>query len=236
MKQAILIVCGEEYERLPFLVEQFDERFNVYIHIDKKVIVPQKLVEGLKAKTGIRWMNQSFITNWGSMNLVNAILLLCEIALTEEDNTHFHLISGADFPAATNSEIIATCSSEKDNYIEFFPMPTPRWKEGGMNRLLYFHPLDILNSRNSMDRERYIRFLQVQQTLGIKRKLLDITYFGGSTWWSLSRTCVEYLIRNKCENNIYTSIILCGSLKMGIFQPIWIWKIMMQYKRVAVCS
>ena len=38
MKQAILIVCGEEYERLPFLVEQFDERFNVYIHIDKKVI------------------------------------------------------------------------------------------------------------------------------------------------------------------------------------------------------
>lgn len=145
MKQAILIVCGEEYERLPFLVEQFDERFNVYIHIDKKVVVPQKFVEGLKAKTGIRWMNQSFITNWGSMNLVNAILLLCEVALTEEDNTHFHLISGADFPAATNSEIIATCSSEKDNYIEFFPMPTPRWKEGGMNRLLYFHPLDILN-------------------------------------------------------------------------------------------
>lgn len=85
-------------------------------------------------------------------------------------------------------------------------MPTPRWKEGGMNRLLYFHPLDILNSRNSMDRERYIRFLQVQQTLGIKKKLLDITYFGGSTWWSLSRTCVEYLIRNKCENNIYTSM------------------------------
>lgn len=206
MKQAILIVCGEEYERLPFLVEQFDERFNVYIHIDKKVVVPQKFVEGLKAKTGIRWMNQSFITNWGSMNLVNAILLLCEVALTEEDNTHFHLISGADFPAATNSEIIATCSSEKDNYIEFFPMLTPRWKEGGMNRLLYFHPLDILNSRNSMDRERYIRFLQVQQTLGIKRKLLDITYFGGSTWWSLSRTCVEYLIRNKCENNIYTSM------------------------------
>ena len=114
--------------------------------------MPQKFVEGLKAKTGIRWMNQSFITNWGSMNLVNAILLLCEVALTEEDNTHFHLISGADFPAATNSEIIATCSSEKDNYIEFFPMPTPRWKEGGMNRLLYFHPLDILNSRNSMDR------------------------------------------------------------------------------------
>lgn len=135
-----------------------------------------------------------------------------------------------------------------------------------MNRLLYFHPLDILNSRNSMDRERYIRFLQVQQTLGIKRKLLDITYFGGSTWWSLSRTCVEYLIRNKCENNIYASmqdtyipdemfvqtlllnspmkeflrmiigVILCGALKMGIFQPIWIWKIMMQYKRVAVCS
>lgn len=93
MKQAILIVCGEEYERLPFLVEQFDERFNVYIHIDKKVVVPQKLVEGLKAKTGIRWMNQSFITNWGSMNLVNAILLLCEVALTEEDNTHFHFIS-----------------------------------------------------------------------------------------------------------------------------------------------
>ncbi len=30
-KKAILILCGEEYERLPFLVEQFDDRFNIYI-------------------------------------------------------------------------------------------------------------------------------------------------------------------------------------------------------------
>lgn len=50
MKQAILIVCGEEYERLPFLVEQFDERFNVYIHIDKKSYSASKTCRRLESK------------------------------------------------------------------------------------------------------------------------------------------------------------------------------------------
>lgn len=206
MKHAILILCGAEYEHLPYLIGQFDERFNVYVHIDKKVVLPQHFQKNLASKGRVQGVFQKFVTNWGSMNIVNAILLLCEKSLRDKENTHFHLISGSDFPIASNDEIIDTCQTEDDNYIEYFPLPTVRWNEGGMSRLQYFHPLNSLDFRSPCDRACYVKFVEAQKYLGIKRELLNITYYGGSTWWSLSRRCVEYIIVHQHKHNIYASM------------------------------
>lgn len=206
MKHAVLILCGEEYHRLPLLINQFDDRFRVYVHIDKKVTLPQGFMKRIMCDEIVRGVFQQFVTNWGSMNIVNAILYLCERALKEEDNTHFHLISGSDFPIASNDRIMECCQTEKDNYIEYFSLPTPRWNDGGMSRLQYFHALDVLDFRNPKDKERYVRFVEAQKFLGIKRQLLEIPYYGGSTWWSLSRKCVEYIVVHRHIHNIYASM------------------------------
>lgn len=205
-RQAILILCGDEYKRLPLLVDQFDERFNIYVHIDKKVSLPQTMRKLIKSKKSVKLLAQSYETNWGSMNIVNATLFLCRKALTDKCNTHFHLISGSDFPVATNEQIVESSQTSADNYMEYFPLPTPRWNDGGLSRLEYFHPLDCLDYWNPKERERYEKFLNVQKVMNIKRKLLDIPYYGGSTWWSLSRKCIEYVIRNLNVNNIYASM------------------------------
>ena len=203
MKHAILIICGEEYKRLPCLVRQFDNRFNIYIHVDSKVMVPIELLEGLRDMDNVRLVAQVYKTNWGCMGLVDAILYLCNESAKNISNSHFHLISGSDFPVASNGQIFKQCQTEEDNFIEFFPLPTLRWLDGGLSRLWYFHPLDELDFRSPIDHEIYCNFVECQRRLGVKRKLLDIPYYGGSTWWSLSRKCIEYIVNNKDRNNLY---------------------------------
>lgn len=206
MKQAILILCGIEKDRLPFLVEQFDERFNIYIHIDKKVNVSKDFVLSLIERDNVKFISWLFETNWGSMNIVNATLHLCEEALKDPSNSHFHLISGADFPVASNDYICNKFKSEKDNYIDFLKLPNSEWENGGFYRLTLYHPLVFMDIRKPENQTIYYRFINYQKMSGIRRRLLDIPYYGGSTWWSLSRKCVAYLVENKHANNLYASM------------------------------
>ncbi len=203
MKHAILVICGEEYKRLPFLIHQFDDRFNIYVHIDSKVMIPAELLDDLRKIGNVRLVAQAYKTNWGSMGIVDAILYLCSESIKDVSNSHFHLISGSDFPVASNEQILKQCQTEEDNFIEFFPLPTPRWLEGGLSRLWYFHPLDELNFRQPEEHERYCNFVKYQRLLGIKRELPCIPCYGGSTWWSLSKKCIEYIVKNKNGNNLY---------------------------------
>lgn len=203
MKQALLILSGNESEKLPSLVKQFDERFNIYIHIDKKMEVSDNIILSLKRFINVKMISRLFITNWGSMNIVNAILHLCTEALYDNENSHFHLISGADYPIKSNDYIFKTFNSEEDNYINYFRLPTPYWEGGGYNRLLLFHPLDSLNIKNLQERDKYIKFVQYQIHNNIEREPLNIPYYGGSTWWSLSRGCIEYIVKNKDAYNLY---------------------------------
>lgn len=206
MKQAVLILSGIESGGLPFLVDQFDGRFNIYIHIDKKFNVSRDFVCALFKRQNVKHVSQLYETNWGSMNIVNATLHLCEEALCDSDNSHFHLISGADFPVASNEAICEKFKSEKDNHIEFKRFPHPDWEGGGYYRLNLYHPLDYMDIRKPEFQIRYHNFIKYQKAAGIRRHLLDIPYYGGSTWWSLSRKCVKYIVDNKHADNLYASM------------------------------
>lgn len=203
MKQAVLILSGSESDKLPSLIKQFDERFNLYIHIDKKIEVPNNIITSLANIFNVKIISRLYRTNWGSMNIVNAILHLCTEALYDIENSHFHLISGADYPIKSNDSIYKMFNSEEDNYINYFRLPTPYWEGGGYNRLFLYHPMDALNIKNAQEKDIYAKFVQYQIQNNIKRELIDIPYYGGSTWWSLSRSCVEYIIENKDAYNLY---------------------------------
>ena len=206
MKQAILILCGHEKDRLPFLIDQFDYRFNIYIHIDQKVDVSQTFIDCLTKRETVKFVSQLYTTNWGGMNIVNAMLHLCKESLFDDSCSHFHLISGADFPVASNDDICSRFKSEKDNHIVFFKLPSLVWKGGGLNRLQLFHPFDDIDIRTSEGQEKYLKFINYQNLSGIRRQILNIPYYGGSMWWSLSRKYIEYLITNQNAYNLYASM------------------------------
>lgn len=86
--------------------------------------------------------------------------------------------------------------STYNNYISYFSLPCQQWIEGGLNRLIYKHPLDRLNIKDDKDYQVYQRFLRFQKNSNFKRKLPQFQLYGGSSWWSLSRTAIEYIIDN----------------------------------------
>ncbi|MNL43127.1 Core-2/I-Branching enzyme [compost metagenome] len=72
-----------------------------------------------------------------------------------------------------------------------------------MDRIEYYNFYDLLNAKNSKQNARIKRFVRIQKRLGIKRKIPAKMpkLYCGSTWWSLSRDCVGYVIDFTKTNN-----------------------------------
>ena len=202
MKQAVLITAYHNVENLNRLIDLFNEDFNVYIHIDVK--------SGIEMDTTRHnvFVYREFNINWGGIAHVDAILFLCEQALCEKQNERFHLISGDDYPILSTDAFVDFFSKQKDvNFLEYFKLPYENWDgEGGMERIKYYHPLDRLNIKDTDDFDIYMRYLSLQKYKGTNRELPDINLYGGSTWWSLNRLCVEYIIHNKNKYNLYNRL------------------------------
>jgi hypothetical protein len=196
MKQAVLITAYKDFDQLVELVNLFDEDFNFYIHIDKKASLPAEFKFELLALENVKYLGQDYVVNWGGLNHLLAYLHLTELALKDEQNHFFHLITGQDYPIKSLERIkahAAAAISNNHNYLTYFDLPTTNWKDGGMDRLNIYNFYDLLNAKKHLIWINRLR--KFQQQLGIKRSLglLPEKLFGGSTYWSLNRTCINYV-------------------------------------------
>lgn len=202
MKQAVLITAYHNLDNLNRIVNYFDKSFNIYIHIDLK-----SNLDYFNNNSNV-FVYSKFNVNWGGRRHVDAILFLCEQALKEHENRRFHLVSGDDYPILPIEQFKSFFTeNEGVNFIEYFSLPNDRWSDnGGLGRLEYYHPLDRLNIKNPSEYDIYSRFMSIQKKTGKKRALPIMSLFGGSTWWSLNRDCIEYIVENKSLNNLYESL------------------------------
>ena len=198
MKQAILITAYKNMDHLNRIVRFFDTSgFYCFIHIDKKSSVSKSEIEDLKAKDNVNFVSQEYSITWGGINHLKAILHLLDRALKECDAEYFHLITGHDFPIKPVEEF--NSFFEKNRGVEFLevnPLPYKNWENGGMDRFLLYNVYDFIDGRTGM-KERFAKgLLKLQRKLRIQRKLpKDFpALFGGSTYWSLSRNCIEYVL------------------------------------------
>ncbi|WP_442844668.1 beta-1,6-N-acetylglucosaminyltransferase [Leeuwenhoekiella sp. H156] len=192
MKQAILITAYKDFEQLDKLVDEFDCRFNIYIHIDKKSPITDYEKKLLRNNVRIKYLSQHHLVNWGGLNHLKAYLDLSQVALNDKDNMYFHLITGQDFPIKSNSYFDKFFTLEKD-YISSFTMPAIGWKNGGMDRIQYYNFYDLFDYKKS---NLWIkRFLKLQKKLRVKRAIPDFMgqLYGGNTYWSLSRTTLSFV-------------------------------------------
>jgi len=199
-KQAILITAYKDFDQLNILIKTFNSNFLIYIHIDKKSVFTKDDKQKIMSHFNVKYISQKYKVNWGGFNHLKAYLLLSEIALKDKVNTKFHLITGQDFP------IKDTCFFQKlDNkdYLNFFKMPATCWTNGGMDRLEYYNFYDLFNAKKSM---RWISlFVKLQKKFKYKRSLNNYLgkLYGGSTYWSLSRETLQYVVRFTKENKYF---------------------------------
>lgn len=204
MKQAVLITAYKNFEHLQEIINFFDHDFSIYIHLDKKSRISEGELIKLKNNIQVKHVSRKYNVNWGGFNHLKSILHLCEIAMKSKDVFYFHLISGHDFPIKGLKAFKGFFLNNKESqYIDIFDMPSPGWSgNGGMNRLEYFNLYDFFNAKIDKQHVSILRLLIIQKKLGFKRSYPSKMpkLYGGSTWWSLSRECLSFVL-NYTKNN-----------------------------------
>lgn len=196
MKQAILITAYKNISHLQRIVDFFDDDYFFFIHIDTKSKISNFDIENLKASSKVKLVSQKYKVNWGSIDHLKAILLLCRETVKYPQIEYIHLITGQDFPIKSSKQI--TDFLEENRGTEFLsarPLPLKSWKNGGLDRVLYYNPYELFNAK-SWQRIFIKTFVNLQKLVGFKRKLPYDTHilYGGSTYWTLSRQAVEYFL------------------------------------------
>lgn len=195
MRHAILITAYTDFIQLINLVKMFDYRFDIYIHIDKKANISDTYFNLLRSLPHVKVVDCIYTVNWGGRNHIDAILWLCREALNNsQDVSFFHLISGSDLLVKSIDSFCSFFENHKeDNFLDYFLLPNIRWERGGLNRLEFNYPMDRINIKTYKGYSIYCRFLNWQIKNGYVRSLPTHNIYGGSTWWSLSRSSISYI-------------------------------------------
>jgi hypothetical protein len=199
LKQAILITAYKDFNHLIDILDYFStDEFEFYVHIDKKCDLDIEIQNELQ-KENVKLLSRKFRINWGSLDHLLCILYLVEEALKNEKIALLHLISGQDYPAK-ELEYYNTIANSRRDYMEYFELPSELWKNGGMDRLELYNLYDVLDGKKFKLLFSFTKYLQ--KILFIKRPISDQIpkLYGGSTWWSLTRDTLQYVIQYTATN------------------------------------
>ena len=192
---SLLITAYKNPDQLARLIGLFpEEHFNVYVHIDQKSELD---IEKLEAQIGRKphiHFYKKYRVNWGGRNHLRAILWLSEKALEDTRNHFFHLITGQDLPIRPVEDFIHQLDCSKD-YMQAIPYPVSYLPKGATDWFDYYNFYDVLDAKKHLKWIRIIRNLQMK--MGWKRsfdKPFAEKYYG-STYWSLTRETLEYVIK-----------------------------------------
>lgn len=196
--QAILITAYKNYDHLEEIVNFFDDKFNIYIHIDKKTSISKNDIQKLSSNKKVRYVSQQYKINWGGINHLLAILELAQEAIKNSDNKYFHLITGHDYPIVSLDKFSDFMDTNRNNdFMEYSSLPYSAWPEDGMDRLSRYNMYDLIDGRTGLN-ERLIKgFSKLQKAVGFKRSFSKDfpPLYGGSTYWSLKRQSLEYVFQ-----------------------------------------
>ncbi|ROI07867.1 hypothetical protein EGI11_09340 [Chryseobacterium sp. H3056] len=199
MKHAILITAYKDFQQLADLVDEFPAAdYNVYIHIDKKSKVEEKVISNLLSNENVKCVERKYVINWGGLNHLNAFLHLSRIALQDAENIYFHAITAQDFPLKNTkyfNQLLLSQDGDQKGYMEFFTLPKPSWKNGGIDRLEYYHLYTHFNVLSKRGKKIISLVLKIQKKLNFKRPInFKEKLHGGSTYWTLPRNILQFLI------------------------------------------
>jgi hypothetical protein len=196
MQHAFLITAYKDVPALERMVGHLGPHALVYIHLDRRSRVPRAQVDALRALPTVRLLSRRHRVNWGSTAHLRAILLLAQAAVKDGQAEYLHLISGSDHPLLHHARFDVWMEAQRGNeFLEHFPLPTTYWREGGLDRLLRYHPLDLIDIRKPRRKALIDLLMRLQARLGISRSLKGLPpLHGGSTWWSMSRACVAHVL------------------------------------------
>ena len=211
--QAILIIAHKNIEQVFQLADILTKRFDVYVHFDKKCIIPDIYIHKFKDMPRLHIYSQYYV-HWGAFSIVEVTLLLLREALANKENTYFHLISGMDWPVKNIDEIYDFYENSDSIYLRYINAaqlkksgePTLWWQK-------YYYHYDIINRKSLLGKIYHRLNLLIQTLLGVNKfKKLNIhgDIYEGSQWCDLPRYAVKYSLEHMKQGNPYYEMLRTG--------------------------
>lgn len=189
MKIAFLILAHDNWQHLNRLLAALDDEEHVfYLHIDKKVPMPDLC----KTKAKLVFVDRINVW-WGGWSVQAAVNIMLKAA-AKNGFDYYVLLSGTDYPIKPKNHLYKRLK-EGGEYIDLQRGFSPQKPE---SRIRYYY-IDGSNRWNKKSLKTIIYFaLEVfQQRIKFVRKKnypFEKACFG-SMWWALSHDCVEYILR-----------------------------------------
>jgi SAM-dependent methyltransferase len=198
MKQAIIILAHKEIPLLMHLVDFFERDCYVFIHIDKRTLVPNLQINELKNKPQVVGVYQKYEVHWGGFSVLQSQLFMLKEAFRLCDAVHFHVISGQDYPIKSLNYFLNFFKKNAgNNFILCNVVHNRRFEKNAYSRYQYFYPYDFCkNDRNEIF-NKISKWTRWQRKLHINRGIpsqFDNIYCG-SQWFSLSRSAIDIIIQ-----------------------------------------
>jgi len=208
---AYLIMAHDQPEQLHRLVNVLQcDWAKFYIHIDKKTeIAPFLKLMG--HRNDVQFIEARVKANWMGFSLVQATMNLMKSAMMGGFD-YCTLLSGADYPVKPLQDIYSFFDKAENEYIAFWRLED---RPGWQHKVEYFYLVDKIPIRNYMEKnpEAYWRrffwgrFFKYRHLMPKRKFLPGLVPFGGPDWWSLSSSCVKYVLdyveKNRKFSNFY---------------------------------
>ena len=193
MKHAYLILAHSSKILLKELILALDDvRNDIYVHLDKKATFD---ISDLTTRHSTLYkLSERQDARWGDFSLVEVELELMREASSRRTYAYYHLLSGVDYPIASQDVIHSFFSKHSGS--EFIGFANHATKSELKWRSQHF----FLFSRNFQSKNIWIRlvrrvFIDIQRILGYKRYPKEIKK--GCQWCSITNDFVLFLLSNK---------------------------------------
>lgn len=194
-KHAFLIMAHHNINHLKRLVSCLDdERFDIFVHIDKKC---HESISALSTQNANLYIIDSMDVRWAGYTQIECEIALLEYAINKNIYKYYHLLTGASFPIKSNDYI---CDFfEKNNNYEFIGFDNQR---DYSDRVKYYYLFNEMGkAKNWFDEQKRSlrwKFISLQKKINIDRtKGYDLVFKKGIAYWSITHECAVYIVSNK---------------------------------------
>jgi len=202
-KHAIILVAYKNLEQILEYIDLLDEDFYFYIHVDAKSNISEERIANLRQSKNVRLIEKTFKVNWGGKSFIDILLYLAKEAMKDPNIKYIHTSSEADLPLQSPKYIKDFfIKNDGKQFLDIFSLPDDRWPNGGLDRFNKYNFYDQFNAKTKIGFKMIMCLLKIQNIIGINRNITKNAppLYGGSTWLSLSHSCMEYAVNYADEN------------------------------------
>jgi hypothetical protein len=175
-------------EQLVRLVRKLNgEGTHFFIHVDRKTPdgVYGRMEAPLSSLPNVHFLSRHRSYYGGFGHVAATVKGLRELFRRRLPFDYVTLLTGQDYPIVSPQQIDQFFRQhDGQSFIEYFPLPHAEWTHGGIDRFSYWHV---------RLRRTYVRV--PGRSSDFSGRFPRLRLFGGSSYWCLSRECIEYVYR-----------------------------------------